>query len=97
MLPALIASGYLLIRRQSLFDVFIVLWAVLNFGLFTFAGEKMPWLLLGITVPLVLVAGRGIGMLAESAAAARARAIVGYLSGVLFGSLIPYLIVRLVI
>lgn len=68
--PALIGGAYLAVRG-ALFDRFIVAWAVGTFILFSFAGEKMPWLLVGITLPLALVAGRSIGTLAELARQSR--------------------------
>ena len=67
LVPAVLGGAYLLVRPRSSFDIFIVVWAALTFGLFTFAGERMPWLLTGITLPLAVVAGRATGMLADAA------------------------------
>ena len=67
LVPAVLGGLYLLLRPRSSFDVFIVAWAALTFALFTFAGERMPWLLTGITLPLAVVAGRTAGLLADSA------------------------------
>ena len=66
--PTLIGSVYLLARRRNTFDVAIVGWAWLSFAVYSYAGERMPWLLTGIAVPCAFVAGRVAGMLAEHAA-----------------------------
>ncbi|MCY4583576.1 MAG: TIGR03663 family protein [Chloroflexi bacterium] len=70
-IPALVGGLYLLARRQSAFDVAIVGWTWLSFAIFSFAGERMPWLLMGIAVPCAFVAGRIAGMLIEHAATLR--------------------------
>ena len=67
-IPTLIGSVYLLARRRNTFDVAIVGWAWLSFAVYSYAGERMPWLLTGIAVPCAFVAGRVAGMLAEHAA-----------------------------
>ncbi len=72
-IPAIIGSLYLLARRHSTFDIAIVGWTWLSFAIYSFAGERMPWLLTGIAVPSAFVAGRIVGMLAEHAATLRAR------------------------
>ena len=66
--PTLIGSVYLLARRRTTFDVAIVGWAWLSFAVYSYAGERMPWLLMGIAVPCAFVAGRVAGMLAEQVA-----------------------------
>jgi uncharacterized protein (TIGR03663 family) len=42
---------------SSLFPVFVAYWAFCSLLLYSWAGEKMPWLLLHVTLPLVLLAG----------------------------------------
>jgi uncharacterized protein (TIGR03663 family) len=66
-----IAGGVYYAIRGNLFDRTMVGWAFLTFVLFSFAGERMPWLLVGITVPMALVAGRTIGALVEAAIGAK--------------------------
>jgi len=63
--PALIAGPYLLWKGNR-FDRFIVGFAVMTFAAFTYAGEKMPWLTVGVTVPVILVTARGLGLIIES-------------------------------
>ena len=67
-IPALIGSVYLLARRRNTFDIAIVGWAWLSFAVYSYAGERMPWLLTGIAVPCAFVAGRVAGILAEQIA-----------------------------
>ena len=97
LVPAVLGGAYLVLRPRSSFDVFIVAWAALTFGLFTFAGERMPWLLVGITLPLAVVAGRTIGMLADAAlksprSAARAFAFGALVSAVGVSVVVGFLV-----
>ena len=39
------------------FRLFLVWWFVVSFGLYSWAGEKMPWLSIHILLPLMLLAG----------------------------------------
>ena len=64
-LPMLLAAAGAVyyLRRRDAFGHFLVFWVVLSLGLYTVASEKMPWLLLNITLPLVILAGRFLGEL----------------------------------
>jgi uncharacterized protein (TIGR03663 family) len=42
-------------------------WAASSLLIFSFAGEKMPWLAVNIALPLILVAAWGIGFMVEKA------------------------------
>ena len=53
-----IAAVYYLRRRRDAFDVFLVYWALITLLLFTIASEKMPWLVVGITLPFVVLSGK---------------------------------------
>lgn len=53
-------------RAHRLALGFLAYWTVASLGAFTYAGEKMPWLTVHIALPLILVAGWGIGRLFES-------------------------------
>ena len=48
------------------FHSFLVYWAVLNFLLYTYASEKMPWLLVGVSLPFLVLAGKLLGQLWDS-------------------------------
>jgi uncharacterized protein (TIGR03663 family) len=61
-LPALIGTPFLLWRGR-LFDRFMIFWSVATIIMYTFAGEKMPWLMVGITLPLAVLSGRSVGLL----------------------------------
>jgi predicted membrane-bound mannosyltransferase len=43
--------------RPTRFRLFVVIWFVASLFLFSWAGEKMPWLALHILLPLILLAG----------------------------------------
>ncbi len=96
LVPALLGAVYLLIKRRAAFDVFIVAWAALTFVLFTIAGERMPWLLVGVTMPLAVVAGRAVGMLMETTAQSP-RWTGPYLLGAVLGGLVASLAVWIVV
>ena len=52
-------------RRGDAFSRFLVYWAVVNFALYTFAGEKMPWLLVEVSLPFIVLAGKFLGELLQ--------------------------------
>ena len=57
LLFGLIAAVYYM-RRNDLFGQFLVFWAVATFILHTVASEKMPWLLVGVALPLIVLSGK---------------------------------------
>ena len=58
-------GAVLVLRRGDLFGRFLLFWAVLNLALFVMASEKMPWLLVHVTLPVILLAGRTAGRLVQ--------------------------------
>ena len=54
-----------LIRRRERFDIVLAAWVIATLGIYTIAAEKMPWLLVNITVPLALAAGMLLGSLMD--------------------------------
>ncbi|MBI4233943.1 MAG: TIGR03663 family protein [Chloroflexi bacterium] len=48
-------------RKGDLFSRFLIFWAVLGFLLYTGAAEKMPWLLVHVALPFIILAGRTLG------------------------------------
>ncbi len=71
LLLALPAMGYLSFKsarresRHDLFWVFLSYWFVLALIIYSWAGEKMPWLIVHLTLPIILLAGRFIGDVLE--------------------------------
>ena len=53
------------VRRRELFGMVLAFWAVATLLTYTIASEKMPWLLVNLTLPLILLAGKFLGELAE--------------------------------
>lgn len=49
--------------HESVFPSFIFTWMIGNLIIFSWAGEKMPWLTMHLTVPLALAAGWGVDKL----------------------------------
>ena len=57
---SLVAVVYYVIRGNR-FTRFLAYWVVLTFTLYTIAGEKMPWLLVNIALPMIVLTGKLIG------------------------------------
>ena len=74
LVPALLGIP-LLLRRRSPFDLFVIYWAVATFLAYSYAGEKMPWLMVGVTLPMIVLAGRSMGLLVEWIPWSRLRAV----------------------
>ncbi|MBI4282421.1 MAG: TIGR03663 family protein [Chloroflexi bacterium] len=63
MLPLLfsiVAVVYYAIKGNS-FTRFLAYWAVLTFILYSIAGEKMPWLLVNVALPMIVLSGKLMG------------------------------------
>lgn len=58
-------AGVYYLRKRELFGLFLVFWAVMTFVLFTIASEKMPWLLVNITLPLIILSSRFLGEIVD--------------------------------
>ena len=57
-LIGIIAAVYFLLRRRDSFTMFLVFWPLTTFLLYTVASEKMPWLLVNITLPFILLSAK---------------------------------------
>ena len=60
LLFAIVGAVYY-IRRNDAFGRFLVFWAATTFVLYSMASEKMPWLLVNVTLPLIVLAGKFLG------------------------------------
>ena len=69
LLPLLfgIIATALFIRRRDGFGIALTLWAAVNLAAYTIASEKMPWLLVNITLPFIFLAGKLMGEWIEQA------------------------------
>ena len=61
-----IAGAVYFIKRGDRLGLALTLWAGVTFLAYTLASEKMPWLLVNITLPLVFLSAKFLGELAES-------------------------------
>ena len=52
-------------RRGDAFRLFLVSWALATFILYIIASEKMPWLLVNLALPLIVLSGRFLGDMVE--------------------------------
>ena len=56
-----IAGGVFYIRRRDRLGGFLAFWAAGAFVLYSLAGEKMPWLLVNLALPMIVLAGKFLG------------------------------------
>ena len=57
LLLSIVGSVYYL-RKRDKFGLFLVYWVWTTFLLYTIASEKMPWLLVNITLPMIILSGK---------------------------------------
>ena len=53
-----LAAGVYYLRRRSRLGLFLVYWTVATFVMYTLAAEKMPWLLVNLALPMILLAAK---------------------------------------
>ena len=53
-----IAAAIYYLRKRETFGVFLAFWALTTFALYTIASEKMPWLLVNIALPFIIMTGK---------------------------------------
>ena len=56
-----ISGGVFYVRRSDKFGAFLAFWAAGSFFLYSMAGEKMPWLAVNLTLPMIVLAGKFLG------------------------------------
>ena len=61
-----IAGAFYFLKRGDILGLALTIWAAVTFLAYTLASEKMPWLLVNITLPLVFLSAKFLGELAES-------------------------------
>ncbi len=68
LLPVLfgVIGAVVFIRRRDKLGMALAFWAGVNLLAYTVASEKMPWLLVNITMPFALLAGKLLGEQVES-------------------------------
>ncbi len=57
---------YIAIKRNSVFAMLLVYWIAINMALYGYASEKMPWLVIHLSLPIVLTAAYAIGQLLDN-------------------------------
>ena len=95
MLLSVVAVVYYAVRGNS-FTRFLAYWTVLTFALYSVAGEKMPWLVVNIALPMIVLSGKLIGDMVAATTWSRVRQAGGiYLVPVT--ALLLYLLARLLL
>ena len=61
-----IAGAVYFIKKHDMLGVSLTIWAAVTFLAYTLASEKMPWLLVNITLPLIFLSAKFLGEMAES-------------------------------
>ncbi len=66
-LPFLVALAAIIyyLRKGDVLGLFLVFWSVLALTAYTLAGEKMPWLIVNVALPFLLLAGKFTGDVIE--------------------------------
>ena len=59
-------GAWYFLRKGDVFGMALVFWAGLSLLAYTLASEKMPWLLVNITLPFIFLAGKYLGELTEA-------------------------------
>ncbi len=62
LIPALIGGIWLIVKRRDSFAVLIAWWFLGSLVAFSYAGEKMPWLVTHLALPLAFLAAYVVGM-----------------------------------
>lgn len=52
-------------KKGDVLGLALAFWAILSLAAYTLASEKMPWLLVNITLPFILLSGKYLGELAD--------------------------------
>jgi len=62
-LPLLFATvgGIYYWKCRGRFGLFLAFWAIATFALYTYITEKMPWLMVNLALPLIMLAGKFLG------------------------------------
>ena len=60
-----VAGGVFYWRRRDRFGLFLVFWCGSTFLLYTYITEKMPWLLVNLALPLIVLAAKFLGEVVE--------------------------------
>ncbi|MAF38754.1 MAG: hypothetical protein CL696_07775 [Chloroflexi bacterium] len=68
LLPAVfgVVGAVYFVKRGDMLGMSLTLWAGVTFLAYTLASEKMPWLLVNISLPLIFLSAKFLGELAES-------------------------------
>ena len=68
-LPLLLALGGMVYYgiKRSLFTTFLIYWSVASLFFFTWSGEKAPWLVVHVTLPVILLGGKFCGDMLDKA------------------------------
>ena len=60
-----LAATVYFLRRSDVLGIVLALWTGLTLAAYTVASEKMPWLLVNVTLPFIFLAGKFLGELAD--------------------------------
>lgn len=61
-----IAGAVYFAKQRDMLGLSLTIWAAITFLAYTLASEKMPWLLVNITLPLIFLSAKFLGEIAES-------------------------------
>ena len=76
-------------KRSCPFSYFLLYWCIGTFILYTIASEKMPWLLVSISLPLIVITGKFLGDIIQEI---RIRHVIGCGSAIIILSVPIFLL-----
>ena len=59
------AGGIYYWKCRGRFGLFLAFWAITTFALYTYITEKMPWLMVNLALPLIMLSGKFLGDLID--------------------------------
>ena len=94
LLPLVFGIGEIIhfVRRQDVLGSALAHWAVLSLAAQTVAAEKMPWLVVNITTPFILVVAKVLGDLADRVDRPGTLRRVGELMVIALQGLAPFIV-----
>lgn len=79
-LLGLVGSAFYYFKRKRLFPIFLLIFSVFNLAIFSWAGEKFPWLALNSLVPLILLTGYFAGDLLKNIKLTSAKILIAIMA-----------------
>lgn len=92
-LAGFIGSAIYYLRSKRVFPVFLIIFSLINLAIFSWAGEKFPWLALNSLVPMIVLAGYFAGDMVKARKSVFAKAFLAAMAVLLlYGTFSAYML-----